>query len=214
VRVSGVEVLRDGATTTYTGDIVVVACGALSSALLMLRSGNDDHPNGSSLVGRNYMRHNDTTILAISRTPNPTKFQRTLGLNDFYFGADDWNFPLGHIQMVGKSDGAQIHGEGLLELLQWFPNKPSDWLAEHSIDFWLTSEDVPLPQNRIFYDGDRVNLDLTPTNLEAHRRLPDIPGFSRTSRKANGVIVMSYARTGVYYIAIKRDAFDTRRSQI
>ena len=52
-----------------------------------------------------------------------------------------------------------------------FPNKPFDWLAQHSIDFWLTSEDLPLPQNRIFYDGDRVNLDLTPTNMEAHRRL-------------------------------------------
>jgi len=174
-RVSGVEVLRDGVTTTLTSDIVVVACGALSSALLMLRSGNGDHPNGlgngSGLVGRNYMRHNNTTILAISRTPNPTRFQKTLGLNDFYFGADDWDFPLGHIQMVGKSDGTQIHGEGLPDFLQWFPNKPFDWLAQHSIDFWLTSEDLPLPQNRIFYDGDRVNLDLTPNNMEAHRRL-------------------------------------------
>jgi len=174
-RVSGVEVLRDDVTTTLTADIVVVACGALSSALLMLRSVNDDHPsglaNGSGLVGRNYMRHNNTTILAISQTPNPTRFQKTLGLNDFYFGADDWNFPLGHIQMVGKSDGAQIHGEGLPDFLQWFPNRPFEWLAQHSIDFWLTSEDLPLPQNRIFYDGARVNLDLTPTNLEAHRRL-------------------------------------------
>lgn len=174
-RISGVEVLSDDCTTTFTADIVVVACGALSSALLMLRSGNDDHPNGlansSGLVGRNYMRHNNTTILAISQTPNPTRFQKTLGLNDFYFGADDWDFPLGHIQMVGKSDGTQIHGEGLPDFLQWFPNKPFEWLAQHSIDFWLTSEDLPLPQNRIFYDGDRVNLDLTPTNLEAHRRL-------------------------------------------
>jgi choline dehydrogenase-like flavoprotein len=117
------------------------------------------------------MRHNNTTILAISQTPNPTRFQKTLGLNDFYFGADDWKFPLGHIQMVGKSDGTQIHGEGLPDFLQWFPNRPFEWLAQHSIDFWLTSEDLPLAQNRIFYDGDRVNLDLTPTNLEAHKRL-------------------------------------------
>ena len=174
-RISGVEVLQAGRRATFSADIVVVACGALSSALLMFRSGNDDHPRGlanrSGLVGRNYMRHNNTTILAISRTPNPTKFQKTLGLNDFYFGADDWEFPLGHIQMVGKSDGVQIHGEGLPDFLQWFPNMPFEWLAQHSIDFWLTSEDLPLPQNRIFYDGDRVNLDLTPTNLEAHARL-------------------------------------------
>jgi choline dehydrogenase-like flavoprotein len=141
----------------------------------MLRSANDDHPHGlanrSGLVGRNYMRHNNSVVMAISRTPNPTKFQKTLGLNDFYFGSDDWDYPLGHIQMVGKSDGVQIHGDGLPAFLQWFPEKPFDWIAQHSLDFWLTSEDLPLPQNRIFYDRERVMLDLTETNMEAHRRL-------------------------------------------
>ena len=174
-RISAVEAIRDGERITYTGDIIIVACGALSSALLMSRSANEHHPdglvNGSGLVGRNYMRHNNSVVLAISRTPNPTKFQKTLGLNDFYFGSDDWEYPLGHIQMVGKSDGEQIRGEGLPQLLQWFPEAPFDWIAEHSIDFWLTSEDLPLPQNRIRYDGDRVVLDLTLTNQEAHARL-------------------------------------------
>ena len=174
-RISGVNVLRGGEQTTYSGDIVIVACGALSSALLMLRSANDDHPsgiaNGSGQVGRNYMRHNNAVLMAISRTPNPTKFQKTLGLNDFYFGSDDWEFPLGHIQMVGKSDGVQIHGEGLPGFLQWFPEMPFDWLAKHSLDFWLTSEDLPLPENRIYYDKDRITLDLTPTNMEGHKRL-------------------------------------------
>jgi choline dehydrogenase-like flavoprotein len=158
-----------------SGDLIVVACGALSSALLMLRSANEHHPaglaNGSGMVGRNYMRHNNSTVLAVSRTPNPTRFQKTLGLNDFYFGADDWDYPLGHIQMVGKSDGVQIKGEGLPALLQWFPDMPFDWIARHSLDFWLTSEDLPLPQNRIYYEGSRVRLDLTGTNLEAHHRL-------------------------------------------
>jgi len=175
--ITGVEVVSGAARMTYSADIVVVACGALSSALLMLRSVNDAHPHGlaneSGLVGRNYMRHNNTTLLALSRTPNPTKFQKTLGLNDFYFGSDDWDFPLGHIQMVGKSDGVQIKGEGLPEMLQWFPDRPFDWIAEHSLDFWLTSEDLPLPQNRIHYDGGRVTLDLMQTNMEAHRRLKE-----------------------------------------
>jgi len=173
--VTGIEAISDGERSAYTSDLVVVACGALSSALLMLRSANNAHPQGlanaSGLVGRNYMRHNNATILAISKTPNPTKFQKTLGLNDFYFGASDWDYPLGHIQMVGKSDGVQIRGEGLPEFLQWFPQKPFDWIATHSLDFWLTSEDLPLPQNRIYYNGGRVTLDLTPTNMEAHRRL-------------------------------------------
>ena len=90
-RISGIEVVRGTVRTAYSGDIVIVACGALSSALLMLRSANDDHPhglaNGSGLVGRNYMRHNNSVVMAVSRTPNPTKFQKTLGLNDFYFGS-------------------------------------------------------------------------------------------------------------------------------
>jgi choline dehydrogenase-like flavoprotein len=173
--VTGVETVRGGERVVYSGDIVVVACGALSSALLMLRSANDRHPrglaNGSDLVGRNYMRHNNSVVLAISRTPNPTKFQKTLGLNDFYFNADDWPYPLGHIQMVGKSDGVQIRGEGLPDLLQWFPKQPFDSIAAHSLDFWLTSEDLPRPENRIHYDGDRVVLDLTLSNMEGHRRL-------------------------------------------
>lgn len=173
--VTGVEVVRDGERLVVSGDLVVVACGALSSALLLLRSANDRHPgglaNGSDLVGRNYMRHNNSTVLAISRTPNPTRFQKTLGLNDFYFGSDDWDYPLGHIQMVGKSDGAQIRGEGLPGFLQWFPDRPFEWLAQHSLDFWLTSEDLPLPRNRIRYERGRVVLDLVETNMEGHRRL-------------------------------------------
>jgi choline dehydrogenase-like flavoprotein len=92
-------------------------------------------------------------------------------LNDFYFGSDDWRYPLGHIQMVGKSDATQIKGEGLPGFLQWFPDKPFEWVAQHSLDFWLTSEDLPMRHNRIFYDGDRVRLDLKENNLEAHRRL-------------------------------------------
>lgn len=173
--VTGVEVVRDGRHLTVSGDMIVVACGALSSALLMLRSANDAHPsglaNGSGLVGRNYMRHNNSTVLAISRTPNPTRFQKTLGLNDFYFGADDWDYPLGHIQMVGKSHGVQIRGEGLPAALQWLPETPFDWLARHSLDFWLTSEDLPRPENRVHYESGRVRLDLAQTNLEGHRRL-------------------------------------------
>jgi len=173
--ITGVEVTRGGERMVYSGDIVIVACGALSSALLLLRSANDRHPNGvangSGMVGRNYMRHNNSVVLAISRTPNPTKFQKTLGLNDFYFGTDDWPYPLGHIQMVGKSDGVQIRGDGLPQLMQWFPEMPFDWIAEHSLDFWLTSEDLPRPENRIYYDGSRVVLDLTVTNMEGHMRL-------------------------------------------
>ncbi len=114
-RVSQVHVRRDGADEIYSADIVVVACGALNSALLLLRSANDRHPNGlansSGVVGRHYMRHNNSAFMAVSREPNPTKFQKTLALNDFYFRAPDWDYPLGHIQMLGKSHGPTIAAE-------------------------------------------------------------------------------------------------------
>jgi choline dehydrogenase-like flavoprotein len=179
-RATGVEAMVEGRRHTISADVVVVACGALSSALLFLRSASDAHPNGlangSGLVGRNYVRHNNATVLAISKEPNPTQFQKTLGLNDFYYGRDrsphnDWEFPLGHIQMVGKSDGMQIEAEGLPAFLQWLPTRPFSFIAAHSIDFWLTSEDLPLPENRVYYRDGRVHLDLTPTNMEAHHRL-------------------------------------------
>ncbi|WP_417310412.1 FAD-dependent oxidoreductase [Devosia sp.] len=175
-----VEIETGGETRTLSADIFVVACGALSSALLFLRSACETHPDGlanqSGQVGRNYMRHNNSVVLALSKSENPTRFQKTLGLNDFYRapkdgGKGDWDFPLGHIQMVGKSDGEQIEAEGLPASMQWISQKPFDWIAKHSIDFWLQSEDLPLPQNRIYYDGDKVRLDLTLTNQEAHRRL-------------------------------------------
>ena len=174
-RISGVVVERAGASQTYTGNVVVVACGALSSALLLLRSTNDKHPNGlanrSGQLGRNYMRHNQSVLMALTRDVSSTVFQKTLALSDFYFGADDWKFPLGLIQMCASTHGAQIKGEILPEWLEWFPDMPFEMLARRSLDFWLTSEDLPRFENRIFYDGEKVTLDLVENNMEAHQRL-------------------------------------------
>jgi choline dehydrogenase-like flavoprotein len=168
-------VTRSGEELQFSADIVVVACGALSSALLLLRSANDRHPtglaNGSDQVGRNYMRHNQSVLMALMRKPNDTVFQKTLAVSDFYFGSDDWDFPLGLIQMCATSHGAQIRGEVLPPWLEWLPRAPFEMMARHSMDFWLSSEDLPNPNNRIRYDGARVILELTEGNMEAHRRL-------------------------------------------
>jgi choline dehydrogenase-like flavoprotein len=173
--VTGVQVDRGGRQERYSADIVVVACGALSSALLLLRSANDAHPtglaNGSGQVGCNYMRHNQSILMAVMREPNDTVFQKTLAVSDFYFGADDWEFPLGLIQMCATSHAAQIRGEALPSWLEWLPKMPFEEMARHSMDFWLSSEDLPRPENRIYYDGERVVLDLKENNLEAHHRL-------------------------------------------
>jgi choline dehydrogenase-like flavoprotein len=174
-RVSEVCVTRGGQEERYRAAIVVVACGALSSALLLMRSANDRHPeglaNGSGQLGRNYMRHNQSILMALMWQPNGTVFQKTLALADFYFRSDDWDYPLGLIQMCATSHGAQIRGEALPEWLGWLPKKPFAEMARHSMDFWLSSEDLPRPENRIFYDGKRVVLDITEGNMEAHHRL-------------------------------------------
>jgi len=174
-RVTKVHVERDGGREEYSADIVVVACGAVNSAALLLRSAGDRHPrglaNGSDVVGRHYMRHNNSAVLAISKTPNPTVFQKTLALNDFYFGADDWAYPAGHIQMLGKSDGEMLKAEAP-DWAIWKPGLPLDIMARHSLDFWLTSEDLPDPENRVTLNVEGgIVLRLKETNGEAHKRL-------------------------------------------
>ena len=175
-RVSTVHVEREGRHEEYSADIVVVACGALSSALLFLRSANGAHPNGlangSDQVGRNYMRHNMSIVMALLKEPNHTVFQKTLAFSDYYFGADDWEFPLGLVQMCATSHGEQIRAEAPLQpIMHWMPGFTFEKMALHSVDFWLQSEDLPRPENRIRYDGDRVVLDVTENNMEALHRL-------------------------------------------
>ena len=170
-RVSSVQVTRNGNEESYTADIVVVACGALSSALLLLRSANDAHPdglaNGSGQVGRNYMRHDMAILMAVMKEPNEAVFQKTLAFSDFYFGSDDWDYPMGLVQMMARSHTDQVKGEALPQWLEWLPDMPFEEISRHSMDFWLQAEDLPHPDNRIYYKDDKVHLDLVETNPEA-----------------------------------------------
>jgi choline dehydrogenase-like flavoprotein len=170
--VTGVRVKRGNREETYTADIVVVACGAINSAALLLRSANDAHPHGlansSDMVGRHYMGHVNSVLLSISKCPNPTIFQKTLALNDFYFGSDDWLHPMGHISFVGKLDAVSLSA-GAPAIT---PGFTLDLMARHSLDFWLTSEDLPDAENRVTIDRDgSIVLSYQPNNDEAHKRL-------------------------------------------
>jgi choline dehydrogenase-like flavoprotein len=170
-RVTRVVVDRRGEREEYSADIVVVAAGAINSAALLLASTSDAHPaglgNGSGVVGRHLMMHNNSSLIAFSKIPNPTRFQKTLGVNDFYFGdpAGEFGYPLGAMQMLGKSDAVLI-GFDVPEA-----DDPAE-LARHSIDFWLTTEDLPLPDNGVTVDAEGgIHLRYRPTNLEAHQAL-------------------------------------------
>jgi choline dehydrogenase-like flavoprotein len=170
--VTRVHVRQNGSTDMYSANVVVVSAGAINSAALLLRSSNDRHPKGlansSDQVGRNYMCHINSVMLAISKCTNPTVFQKTLGVNDFYFSSDDWKYPMGHISFVGKSD-ANILAAGAPRIV---PGFTLDLMARHSLDFWLTSEDLPDPNNRVSLTKNcEIMLTYTPNNLEGHVRL-------------------------------------------
>ncbi|MGO9823092.1 MAG: GMC oxidoreductase [Solirubrobacteraceae bacterium] len=176
--VTGVVVVHADGSETFAGQIVVVSCGAANSAKLLLASGNDTHPsglaNGSDQVGRNYMFHNSQAVLALSREENPTVFQKTLGVNDFYLkGNEDFEFPLGNIQMVGKSQAPMFRGEKPGET-RFAPTWSLEEVARHAVDFWLSTEDLPMPENRVTLARDgNVTISYTASNNEAKERLYD-----------------------------------------
>jgi len=173
--VTEVVVERNGETERFAGDIVVVSCGAANSAKLLLASANNSHPNGlanaSDQVGRNYMFHDSVAVLALSHEPNTTIFQKTLGLNDFYFGSDGFEYPLGNIQMVGKSDAEMFRGERPRET-KLAPEWTLARMALHSVDFWLSTEDLPRADNRVTIEADgNIKLSYSETNAEAKKQL-------------------------------------------
>ena len=150
-----VEAVVDGEPMTFSADVFALCAGAINSAALLLRSASDRHPDGlanrSGVVGRHFMRHVTSKFYTVaSETPNPTFFQKTLGVNDFYFGLPgdpEWDgVPLGHVHLMGKHAGWQILDdlpEGTMS------SDEADALAAHSVDWWVQSEDLPLYDNRI-----------------------------------------------------------------
>jgi choline dehydrogenase-like flavoprotein len=173
--VTEVVVEHDGETKRFAADVFVVACGAANTAKLLLSSASEKHPNGlangSDQVGRNYMFHNSQAVLALSREENPTIFQKTLGLNDFYFANGHSEYPLGNIQMVGKSQAEMYRGEKPGET-RLAPEWTLERVAKHAIDFWLSTEDLPLPGNRVTVDKDgKLTLSYTPSNEVPKQKL-------------------------------------------
>lgn len=171
-RVEAVEVSRHGTRLRLTASRFVVSCGAVNSAALLLRSTNNRHPaglaNSSGLVGRRYMAHLATNIEAFHPfRRNPTVFQKTLAINDFYFRGPGRPYPLGQLQSQGRAYGAQAQ-----TVVPWIPAPVFDAWMERAVDFLALTEDLPREENRVTLGADgRIHLHYCPNNVRAHRRL-------------------------------------------
>jgi choline dehydrogenase-like flavoprotein len=176
--ITGVETDIAGERHWFTGDIVVVSCGAINSAVLLLRSANDKHPNGlansSDQVGRNFMKHIETAIVSLHLEVNHAVFQKTIAVNDFYWGEPDFPYPMGMVQNTGNVLADMMPAEApplMAPLVKLLPHQERHLLAERSVGWWLQTEDLPVPDNRIRVVGDKIHVDYTPNNKEASERL-------------------------------------------
>lgn len=170
--VKNVHVLLSGDPVSFSADIVVLSAGAVNSAVLLLKSANARHPNGlansSDQVGRNFMKHNNGAMVGLStRKRNGTKFQKTLALNDFYWGEQGFEFPMGHVQLLGKVNKEMME----LDAPPIAPGFALEQMAQHSVDWWLTGEDLPDPENRVRLNDGRITLEYTENNTEGFERL-------------------------------------------
>ncbi|BAY39650.1 glucose-methanol-choline oxidoreductase [Nostoc sp. NIES-2111] len=169
--VTGVEAEISGQNHIFSGDIVVVACGAINSAVLLLKSANDKHPNGlansSNLVGRNYMAHKFGVVMTLSTQFNPTVFPKTLAVTDFYWGETDFPYPMGSIQMLGNVNKDKIIAYGP----PMMSNIVAETIANHSVAWLVITEDLPNINNRVRVEGERIFLDYTDNNESAFNRL-------------------------------------------
>ena len=171
-RVQAVEVDRGGAVVRVEAPLVIVSCGAVNSAALLLRSRTDKHPNGlansSGLVGRRYMAHLATMMQGFHPfRPNPTVFQKTVAINDFYLRGRRTDYPLGQIQSQGRT-----HAVMAQTVVPWVPLSAYEAWVSRGVDWLVMSEDLPRDDNRITVDDTgRIHLLYKPNNLAAHREL-------------------------------------------
>lgn len=172
-RISEVIVEHDGGLKMLSANTFILSAGAINSAALLLKSADGKFPNGlansSDQVGRNYMFHQNTALVALYTEENNSKFGKTFGVNDFYHANRGFQYPLGHIQMLGKSDEHQIAADSPVPA----PGFTFELMAKHAVDFWLTSEDLPDPENRITLQNGQIKVSYTPNNQQGHHLLKE-----------------------------------------
>jgi choline dehydrogenase-like flavoprotein len=194
-RVVAVEAEREGRALRVEAGRFVVACGAVNSAALLLRSASGAHPSGlansSGLVGRNYMVHNNTALMAINPFHrNPTTTQKTLAVNDFYFGDSEWPYPMGNLQLLGKLQAGMLTAQ-----VPYLPRQVLQGIANRSVDWWVMSEDLPDPENRVVLaPNGAIQVNWKPNNLFAHEQLV---GRAKAMLREAGYPLVQTRRLGI-----------------
>lgn len=169
--ITGVVYETPEGEVTAQAHVVVLSAGAVNSAALLLASANEAHPEGlanaSGLVGRNFLKHHSAVMVAMGKSANPTIFQKTLAVNDFYWGEPDFPHPMGHAQLLGKTDANMLSAHAPVPA----PDVALHAMATHSLDWWLMSEDPPVPENRVRFVNGRIVLEWEPRATEGFDRL-------------------------------------------
>jgi choline dehydrogenase-like flavoprotein len=176
--VTDIEVELNGEPHRFKSDIVVVACGAVNSAVLLLQSANDRHPKGlanrSGQVGRNFMKHVSTALVALHTEVNHASFQKTIAVSDFYWGEPDFPYPMGMVQNTGNvlADILPAKAPALMApFVKLLPQFERQVIAERTTGWWLQTEDLPDPNNRVWLENGQIHLNYTSNNTEAANRL-------------------------------------------
>ncbi|MHA3978968.1 FAD-dependent oxidoreductase [Halovulum sp. GXIMD14794] len=189
-RITRVEVETADGPERLAAPVIVLAAGAVQSAALLLASADSAHPSGlanaSDQVGRNFMNHNASALLALHPfRRNPSVYQKTLMLNDFYLTGGPNGEPLGNLQLLGKISGTILAANSPLA-------RPlARWIAERSVDLYAISEDLPNPESRITLKDGQICLDWKRSNWDAHLAL--VAKLKKTLRKAGYPVVLAKA---------------------
>jgi choline dehydrogenase-like flavoprotein len=193
-KIQSVVYETNGSSQTMSAPVIVLAASAVNSAVLLLNSACPQAPNGvanrSGVVGRNYMAHNNTALMCVGMKRNPTKFQKSININDFYFGDSEFKYPMGNVQGLGK-----LQEQMLTLKVKLLPAFVARLMAERSVDWWVMSEDLPNPENRVIVRDGKIHLIYENNNMKAHRRL--VKQTIKLMRRLGFALNLPYYMTGL-----------------
>ncbi|KZM51794.1 GMC family oxidoreductase [Labrenzia sp. OB1] len=181
-RIEEVSYEKDGEEITLTPGVVALCAGAVQSAALLLRSGV---ANSSDYVGRCFMNHNATAMIAIDpRFRNTSVYQKTFGINEWYLDDGKDGMPLGNVQLLGR-----VTPDILKIQVPRLPRFAANWISGHALDLYLISEDLPDPESRVVLKEGKVQLIWRRSNMTAHNKL--VAKTRKTLRKAGFPLVLT-----------------------